>query len=227
MPLFFDRTMLLLIPAFILALYAQTKVKSTYAKYSKIPSSWGRPGYTLSESILHRNGIHDVEVEMTEGVLSDHYDPLSKKVRLSPHNYEQSSVAAVSVAAHETGHAIQHHTGYAPLVWRHQILPAVNLGSSLSIPLFFIGLIFSSPMLMDAGIILFSVVVLFQVITLPVEFNASARALQQLRAGGYLPAEEMEGAKKVLQAAALTYVAAATVSLMHLVRLLILRGERD
>ncbi len=226
--MYFDQTMLLLIPALILAFYAQAKVKSTYAKYSKIPArSWGKPGRMISEAILRQNGIHDVDVRMVEGVLSDHYDPRDKTVNLSPHNYNESSIAAVSVAAHETGHAIQHHVSYAPLVWRHQILPAVNFGNSLSIPIFFIGLIFASPLLMDAGILLFSAVVLFQFITLPVEFNASSRALKQLKAGNLLSPEELVGARKMLSAAALTYVAAATVSAMHLLRLLILRSQRD
>ncbi len=226
--MFFDQTMLLLIPALILAFYAQAKVKSTYDKYSKIPAvSWGKPGRMISEAILHRNGIHDVEIKEVAGVLSDHYDPRDKTVNLSPHNYNESSIAAVSVAAHETGHAIQHHVSYAPLVWRHQILPAVNFGNSLSIPIFFIGLIVSSPLLMNFGILLFSAVVLFQLITLPVEFNASSRALKQLESGHFLSPEELAGAKKVLSAAALTYVAAATVSAMTLIRLLILRSQRD
>ncbi|HDI51123.1 peptidase [candidate division KSB1 bacterium] len=228
MPFFFyDPTMLLLIPAFILALYAQFKVKSTYDRFSKIPSAWGRSGASVARDILNHNGLHDVEIEETHGVLSDHYDPRVRKLRLSSQNFRSSSIAAISVAAHEVGHAIQHKTGYAPLQVRHAILPVVGLGSNLAFPLFFIGLIFSSPQLMDIGILLFTGVVLFQLVTLPVEFNASHRALQQLESGEYLHRDEISGAREVLKAAALTYVAATAMALINLLRLILIARSRD
>ena len=228
MPFFFyDPTMLLLIPAIILALYAQFKVKSTYERFSKVPSAWGRSGASIARDILNHNRLHDVEIEETEGVLSDHYDPRVRKVKLSSRNFRSDSIAAISVASHEVGHAIQHKIGYAPLQLRHAILPVVGFGSNLAFPLFFVGLIFSSPRLMDIGIILFTGVVLFQLITLPVEFNASRRALQQLEAGGYLRHDEISGARKVLNAAALTYVAATAMALINLLRLILIARSRD
>jgi len=224
---FWDPTFILLIPALLLALYAQYKVRSTYEHFSQVPSAWGRTGAWVARDILRHNDLDEVEVEEGHGFLSDHYDPRSRTVRLSPHNYASTSIAALSVAAHEVGHAIQHKRGYAPLQFRHAFLPLANLGSTLAIPIFIVGLIFSAPKLMDIGIFLFTGVVLFQVITLPVEFNASKRALQQLQSRGYLRPDEVEAARKVLKAAALTYVAAATVAVMHLIRLLLLRGARE
>ena len=226
MPMFFwDPTMILLIPAIILAIWAQMRVSSTYAKFSKVASSQGITGYKAARFLLERNGIHDVEIEAVEGRLSDHYDPRSRKVRLSNANYSGRSLAAIAVAAHEVGHAIQHHNNYMPLKVRHTILPATNLGSWAAFPLFFIGFLFSTPILMDIGIILFAGVVLFHFVTLPVEFNASHRALAQLGANGMLIEQEVRGARKVLNAAAMTYVAATAVSLLHLIRLILIRGD--
>lgn len=226
MPLFFwDPTMILLIPAIILAIWAQMRVTSTFNKYSKIPSAQGISGAQAAKAILDQNGLYDVEIEPVEGKLSDHYDPKSKKVRLSKSNFSGKSLSALAVAAHEVGHAIQDHKGYVPLKIRHAILPATNLGSMAAFPLFIIGMIFSTPFLMDIGIILFTAVVIFQVVTLPVEFNASNRALAILGANGMLAEEELRGARKVLNAAALTYVAATAMALINLLRLIILRGN--
>jgi hypothetical protein len=209
----------------ILAIWAQMRVSSTYKKYSKISSAQGITGEKAAKYLLQRNGVMDVEVEAVEGRLSDHYDPKSKKVRLSTDNYNGRSLAALAVAAHEVGHAIQDHNGYAPLKLRHAILPATNLGSWAAFPLFLIGFFFNTPLLMDIGIVLFAGVVIFHFITLPVEFNASTRALAQLGDNGMLVQEEIRGARKVLSAAALTYVAATAVALIHLIRLIILRGD--
>lgn len=224
--LLFDHTIILLIPAFALALYAQFKVKSTYKKYSQVPSAWGRPGAVVAQDIMRNNQLHDVELEEGEGLLSDHYDPRSKKVVLSPDNYWGTSIASLSVAAHEIGHAIQHKVGFSALQLRHSLLPAANIGSTLAFPLFFLGWFMSSfSFLMDVGIILFTAVVVFQLITLPVEFNASSRAIAILKNGGYLTPNEVPMAKQVLNAAALTYVAATSVSLIHLLRMFLISRD--
>ena len=222
---YWDPTMILLIPAMILAVWAQMRVSSTYSKYKQVQSMQGVTGEKAAKYLLQRNGIMDVEVEQVEGKLSDHYDPKAKKVRLSTDNYQGRSLSALAVAAHEVGHAIQHNTGYLPLQLRHTILPATNIGSFAAIPLFFIGFFFNTPWLMDIGILLFAGVVIFHMVTLPVEFNASSRALAQLADNGMLVQTEIGGARKVLNAAALTYVAATAVAVLHLVRLLILRGD--
>lgn len=222
---FWDPTMILLIPAIILAVWAQMRVSSTYAKYSKVSSAQGISGEKAARYLLQRNGITDVAVEAVEGKLSDHYDPKSKTVRLSVANFKGHSLSALAVAAHEVGHAIQDNTGYMPLKLRHTILPATNLGSWAAFPLFIIGIIFSNPLFMDIGIVLFAGVVIFHFVTLPVEYNASSRALAQLGDNGMLMEQEIRGAKKVLNAAALTYVAATAVALIHLIRMLILRGN--
>jgi hypothetical protein len=223
--LFWDPTMILLIPAIILAIWAQSRISSTYAKYSKISAARGITGAQAAQAILEQNGLHDVKVEAVEGKLSDHYDPRAKKLRLSVDNYRGRSLSALAVAAHEAGHAIQDHRGYVPLRIRHSILPATNLGSWAAFPLFFIGFLFQTPALMDIGIVLFAGVVLFHMVTLPVEYNASNRALAILGSNGMLVESEITGARKVLNAAALTYVAATAVALIHLLRLLILRGN--
>lgn len=224
---FWDPTMILLIPALLLAFYAQYKVRSTYNKYSKIQNARGLTGYDAARHLLQINGIYDVEVEEVEGVLSDHYDPRDKTVRLSTENYRGASLAGVAVAAHEVGHVIQHATGYVPLKIRHSILPVTNLGSMAAFPLFFIGFLFGAPILMDLGIVFFAGVVLFHLVTLPVEFNASNRAMKQLVNHGLLARQEASAAKKVLNAAALTYVATTAVAAMHLIRLVMLRGLAD
>lgn len=226
MPFFiWDPTMILLIPAIILAIWAQMKVSSTYSKYVKVPAASGISGAQAAKAILEHNGLYDVKIEPVEGKLSDHYDPRSKTVRLSTENYRGKSLSAVAVAAHEVGHAIQDHKGYVPLKFRHAILPATNLGSWAAFPLFLIGFFFNTPLLMDIGIILFAGVVIFHFITLPVEFNASHRALAQLGSNGMLVESELQGARKVLNAAAMTYVAATAVALIHLIRLLLIRGN--
>lgn len=226
----FHWTFILLIPALLLAMWAQGKVKSTYAKYSQVRSDAGMQGSEVARSILDRNGLHDVDVEEVQGELSDHYDPKNKTVRLSTGNYRNASLAGLAVAAHECGHAIQHARSYAPLAFRTAFFPAASLGSSLAIPLFFIGFLFSAggsgglTILMDIGILFFAAAVLFHMVTLPVEFDASKRALALLGNTGYLSKQEVGGARKVLNAAAWTYVAAASMAVLQLVRLLVLRG---
>jgi uncharacterized protein len=226
---FFDRTMLLILPALALAIWAQMKVKRTYQKYSEIPNRSGLTGAQAARRILDANGLNTVGVEKVEGVLTDHYHPKDKVVRLSEPIYDSSSLAALAVAAHETGHAVQDSVGYAPMSIRANLVPMANIGSSLAFPLFFIGLIFSTRVgwLMDVGIIVFSAAVLFHLVTLPVEFDASSRAIRVLANGGYLAPDEIDGAKKVLSAAAWTYVAAASMAVLELVRMLILRQSRD
>ena len=231
--MFFDSTIILLIPCFVLAMYAQSRVRSAYSKYSQVGSDAGLTGAETARRLLRAQGIVDVAVEETGGTLSDHYDPRSKVVRLSSGIYHGRHLAGLAVAAHEVGHAIQHATGYFALNLRHSFLPVANIGSRISasrpsrswaaFPLFFIGFFFQSPGMVDIGIWLYAGVVAFQVITLPVEFNASSRAMAQLVDGRYLRADEARDARRVLNAAALTYVAATATALMHLVRLLILR----
>jgi Zn-dependent membrane protease YugP len=224
---FYDPTFLLLIPAIILALYAQARVKGTYAKFSKVPASRGYNGAQLARNILDDRHMTDVQIEAIPGNLSDHYDPRSKKLRLSQGVYNGNSVAALGIVAHEVGHAIQDANSYVPLKLRNSIVPAANFGSGLAFPLFFIGLIAGLPFLMDVAIIFFALAVAFSVITLPVEFNASRRAIRILSDGDYLTEKEIPLAKKVLSAAALTYVAATAMAILNLARLLLLRGSRD
>lgn len=223
----FDPTFILLIPALILALYAQQKVHSTFARFSRVPARAGRTGAQVARELLYHAGLRDVPVEMTRGSLSDHYDPRARVMRLSPEVYNGTSIAALAVAAHETGHAIQHAGNYLPLTVRNGLFPVASFGSQAAFPLFLLGLILGAEPLLTLGIWLFVAALAFQVITLPVEFDASGRAMRLLAAGGYLDTDEVPKAKSVLDAAALTYVAAVAVSLMHLIRLLILRNARD
>ena len=226
----FDVTMLMLIPALIFAFWAQFKVQSTFQKYSKVRAGNGLTGRQMAAAIMSRNGISDVTIEPIAGALTDHYDPRTKKVRLSEPVYNGGSIAAVAVGAHEVGHVIQHAQGYVPLQIRSAIAPVAGFGSMLAFPLFFIGLFFGGAnmrWLMDLGILLFSGAVFFQLVTLPVEFDASKRALAQLNETGALMPQEVDGAKKVLDAAALTYVAAAAMSALQLLRLIMLRNSRD
>ncbi len=225
--MFYDPYFLLLIPAFILAIYAQIKVQSTYARFSQVPTQKGIPAAVLARKLLDQASLARVEVEPISGNLTDQYDPRAKVLRLSENVYNSSSVAAVGVTAHEVGHALQDAQSYAPLAFRNGLVPAANFGSQLAFPLFFLGLIFSWQPLMDLGIIAFSIAVFFTVLTLPVEFNASSRAIAILRDGQYLTTEELGSAKKVLNAAALTYLAATAMALLQLLRLLALRGQRD
>lgn len=227
----YDPTMILIIPAFILSFYAQMKVNSTFNKYSKVPSVKGYTGADVARQLLNMAGIYDVSVEHIRGNLTDHYDPTNKVLRLSDTVYNSRSVAALGVAAHETGHAIQHKEGYAPLSFRTAIFPIVNIGSKLSGPLIMLGLFFGflrgSAALLLAGIVLFALVVLFQIVTLPVEFNASSRAIRLLEEQAFLTTEEVKPARKVLSAAALTYVAAAAVALLNLLRFLLIFARRN
>lgn len=226
-PFFYDWTYILLIPALILSMWAQFRVSSTFSRFSKVRASSGMTATQMAEQLLHAEGVYDVSVERTRGNLTDHYDPKNMVLRLSDSTANSTSVAALGVAAHEAGHVLQHRDGYAPLMLRTAAVPVVNIGSNLSWPLFLVGLIFSWEPLLYAGIALFALAVLFALITLPVEFNASKRALAALETNGYLqPGEEMRGAKKVLSAAAMTYVASAFMAIMQLLRLLAIAGAR-
>jgi hypothetical protein len=227
---FGDYTFFLLVPCLLLAFYAQARVKGTYAKFSRIASSSGISGARMAQEILNAGGAPEVQIEQTPGQLSDHYDPRKRVLRLSAGVYDSSSIAALGIAAHEAGHALQHHTGYAPLHIRNGIYPVANIGSTLAFPIFIAGFFFSSRgpnVLMDVGILLFSGAVVFSVLTLPVEFNASRRALALLGERGYLRGGELDGARRVLSAAALTYVASTAMAAMQLVRMLMLRQSRD
>ncbi len=216
----------LVLPAIILSLIAQFKVTSTFNRYSKVLSQKGFTGEQIARKILSENGLFDVKIEHVRGNLSDHYDPIHKVLRLSDSVYSSMSVAALGVAAHECGHAIQHAKGYLPLKARHAVFPIVRFSSALAMPLILIGLIVNTPYLISFGIILFSAVVAFQIITLPVEFNASKRAVNILSDCCFLDDSETRHVKKVLSAAALTYVASALTSVMQLLRLIILSNNR-
>ena len=222
----FDWTYLLLVIGMFLSMAASGRVKSTFARYKGVRSASGLTGAMAAQRILRAAGIFDVQIVRVRGSLTDHYDPRTKQLALSDDVFDSSSLAAVGVAAHECGHAIQHATGYGPLQLRSAIVPVANIGANISWPLFVAGLIFSIQPLITAGIVLFSLAVLFQLVTLPVEINASSRALQNLRSLGILGENEINGAKKVLSAAALTYVAALAASILQLLRLLILAGGR-
>ncbi len=215
------------LPALILTFWAQFNVSSTYAKYGKVHSRRGMTAEQVARMILDRNGLYHVQLGRVRGNLTDHFNPKTNIVNLSDTTCTSTSVAAIGVAAHEVGHAIQHATGYAPIKIRNSIVPVVNIASQAAIPLFLFGLFFNSGFMMDIGIWFFSAAVLFQIITLPVEFNASRRAIAILESDYILEDEEVRGAKKVLGAAAMTYVAAAAMSLAQLLRLLSMRGRRD
>lgn len=225
-PLYYDPTMLLLIPALLLSLYAQFAVKNTFAKFSRESTRRGITGAQVASNILQQNGVTGTGIEFVQGTLSDHFDPRAHVLRLSHGVYDSSSIAAIGVAAHEAGHVLQHEEGYFPIAFRNSILPVARIGSTLSMPLLFIGMILNAVNLIYVGIALFSFAVLFQLVTLPVEFNASKRALIALEDGGYLTQDELPGAKKVLRAAALTYVAAAIASALQLLRFVLIAGRR-
>ena len=222
----YDPTYLLLVIGMILSMIASAKMKSTFSVYRKVRSASGMTGAETAQRILRAAGITDVAVMPISGSLTDHYDPRTKRVCLSEDVYGKSSLAAVGVAAHECGHAIQHATAYAPLTIRSAIVPAANIGANLSWPLFLAGLLLSIRPLLIVGIVLFSFAVIFQLVTLPVEFNASSRALKMLESTGILGNNEVRGARKVLTAAAMTYVAALASSILQLLRLIILAGGR-
>lgn len=224
---FYDSTMIILIPALIVSFIAQTKVNTTFEKYSRVRSQGGYTGEQIARRLLDSNGLFDVPVQLVKGKLTDHYDPINRVMRLSSDVYNGTSVASIGVAAHETGHAIQHQENYAPLKIRNAIVPVANLGSSLSWILFILGFILGIAGLVKTGIVLFSTVVLFQLVTLPVEFDASSRAISMLEGTGTLYGEEVNGAKKVLSAAAMTYVAATLTAISQLLRLIILSRRND
>ena len=218
--------LLLVIPAILIATFAQFKVQSTFKKYASVFSRRGKTASQLCRQILDNNGLSGVGIERVSGNLTDHYDPRANVIRLSDTVYDSASVASIGVAAHEAGHAVQHATGYVPIRLRNAVLPVANLGSRLAMPVILIGLLMSLEPLISAGIILFSALVLFQLITLPVELNASRRALDTLRDNHMLDENELSGSKKVLSAAAMTYIAAALVSAMQLLRLVLLSRNR-
>ncbi|MBS4022480.1 MAG: zinc metallopeptidase [Dethiobacter sp.] len=224
-----DITFLLVLPAFFFAMWAQARVHSTYNKFARVMARSGVTGSQVARRLLDDAGLRDVGVEMGQGNLSDHYDPRRRLIRLSPDVYRSSSLAALGIAAHETGHAIQHGDGYIPLSFRNNIFPVANIGSRMAFPLFFVGFFFARGglgWLMQVGILFFAFAVVFQLVTLPVEYNASSRALSLLEGAGYLTMEEVGPTRQVLNAAALTYIAAAAVAVTQLLRLLMLRNRR-
>ncbi|WP_458407658.1 zinc metallopeptidase [Anaerotignum sp.] len=228
-----DPWYILVIIAFIFSMVAQTKVSSTFNKYSRVRNRAGFTGAQVATQMLQNAGIYDVSVQRVAGNLTDHYDPRTKTLRLSQSVYDSMSVAALGVAAHETGHAIQHDVGYAPLALRSFFVPLANFGSRLAMPLIIIGFLITSVLgggggtIITLGILFFSLSVAFTIITLPVEFNASSRAIDLLVADGFLTSDEIGGAKKVLSAAAMTYVAAAFAAVAQLLRLIAIFGRRD
>lgn len=223
----FDRYYwILIIPAALFAMWAQQRVSSTFKKYSKVRSSRGETAAEVCRQILQENGLRHIKVEQVAGQLTDHYDPGANVIRLSQTVYGSDSVAAIGVAAHEAGHAVQYSQNYFPIKIRNAVIPISKLGSNLSIPILMIGLLFNKGMLVQIGILLFATIALFQLITLPVEFNASSRALHTLEEFGILDGKENNMARKVLSAAALTYVAALLSSLAQLLRLVLLYGRR-
>ena len=224
---FYDWTFIIIIPALILAAWAQMRVSSTFNKYSKISSINGYTGAQVARMLLDAEGLFEISVEMTEGRLTDHYDPKKRVMRLSREVYSGNSVASMGVAAHETGHAIQHQKRYTPLQIRSSIVPVVNFSSNISWGLFILGFMFGSSYLINIGIVLFIAVVFFQMVTLPVEFDASNRALRILEHKNILYSDELKGARAVLSAAAMTYVAAAITAVLQLVRLILLSRDRE
>ncbi|MBE6597972.1 MAG: zinc metallopeptidase [Ruminococcaceae bacterium] len=216
------------LPAILFALWAQINVKSTFKKYSKTASENGMTGRDAARLILDANGLHHVQVTHVQGDLTDHFDPKTNIIRLSDSTYEQATAAAVGVAAHEAGHAVQYAEGYVPMKIRSAIIPATNIGSNLAFPLVLLGIVFSMPGISYIGILLFGLSVLFQLVTLPVEFNASRRAMAAIKDSGRVSENGEKAAKKVLTAAAMTYVAALAVALGNMLRLIALvnRGRR-
>lgn len=223
---YYDSTYILVIIGALLCIFAQLKIQTTFKKYSKVMSRSGMTGAQAAQRILQLSGIYDVRIEHIRGELTDHYDPSSKVLRLSDSVYGSNSIAAIGVAAHECGHAVQHNKGYAPLKIRSALVPAANIGSKLGIPIILIGVILGmNQLFIQIGIWVFALAVLFQVVTLPVEFNASGRALNMLGGYGLMENDETKGCRKVLSAAALTYVAAAASSILQLLRLILLYGN--
>ncbi|MCI8976810.1 zinc metallopeptidase [bacterium 1xD8-48] len=223
---YYDPTYILVIIGAVLCILASSRVNSTYAKYAKVRARGGMTGAEAAQRILSMSGINDVRIEHVGGSLTDHYDPAKKVLRLSDSVYGSRSVAAIGVAAHECGHALQHKEGYFPLKFRAFLVPAANIGSRLGLPLVILSLVMGLGSLARIGVWVFAIAVLFQVVTLPVEFNASGRALRMVESYGIMNADEVDDCKRVLGAAALTYVAAAASSVLQLLRLLILTGNR-
>lgn len=223
---YFDPTWWLIIAGMILCLIASGNVSATYGRYSKVNNARGISASEAAERILKGAGIYEVRIERIEGNLTDHYDPKNKVVRLSESVYYSTSVAAIGVAAHECGHVIQHYGGYFPIRVRNAIVPVVNFSSKLSWPLILVGILFGLTNLVDIGIVLFSLALVFQIVTLPVEFNASKRAIQIIRDDGILQGDEVTGARKVLNAAALTYVAGTIATALQVLRLFLMFGRR-
>ena len=225
---YFDSTYILVLIGAVLSIIASARVNATFSKFARVRSMSGMTGAQTAEAILRSKGIHDVRVEHIRGNLTDHYDPTKKVVRLSDSVYGSTSVAAIGVGAHECGHVMQHHEGYAPLNFRTALVPAANIGSKLGIPIILVGLLLgSNSMLVNIGIWVFSLAVLFQIVTLPVEFDASKRALVCIEQYGIVTSDERKKSAKVLKAAAYTYVAAAAASILQLLRLVLLFGKRD
>ncbi|NLM43297.1 MAG: zinc metallopeptidase [Clostridiales bacterium] len=224
---YYDPTFILLIPAMIFAFYAQTKISTTFNKFLRVRNTNGYTGYEVARRILDANGLNNVPIEMVRGNLTDHYDPRNRVLRLSYNVYNGNSLASAGVAAHECGHAIQHSENYAPLMLRNAIAPIASFGSQAAWFLILIALLLNMMELFTLGIYFFSAAVLFQIVTLPVEYNASKRAIIALEDYGLVDRGEIYGAKKVLSAAALTYVAATVTAVLQLLRLLIIRGRRD
>lgn len=218
---------ILVLPAIAFSMWAQAKVNSTFNRYSKERTYSGMTGYEAARRILAANGLYHVNVERVSGNLTDHYDPKTNAIRLSDSVFGSNSVAAVGVAAHEAGHAVQYAQNYAPIKLRAAIIPITNIGSTLSMPLVLLGFFMGMQPLVNLGLLLFATVAVFQLVTLPVEFNASRRAVNALEMGGTMAEEEIRGVKKVLSAAAMTYVAALAVSLANLLRLVLRFGGRD
>ncbi|MBQ9897137.1 MAG: zinc metallopeptidase, partial [Synergistaceae bacterium] len=223
----FDSTMLILIPAVLLSLWAQSRVSSTFAQYSGVYAHGGVTADQVARMLLTRFGLGSMPINRVAGSLTDNYNPADRTLNLSESVYNSRSIASIGVAAHEVGHAIQHSKLYAPLMFRNSIVPVVNITTQASMPLFFIGLIMGNSMLLNLGIILFCGSLVFHLVTLPVELDASSRALKLLKETGTLTSDELAGARKVLNAAALTYVAAALMSILQLVRLIMIKNSRE
>lgn len=224
---YFDPTYILVIIGAVICMIASANVSRTFNKYSRVYTTRRVAANQVAAQILQGAGIHDVRIERIQGNLTDHYDPRNKVLRLSESVYDSTSVAAVGVAAHECGHAVQHNVGYVPIKLRNAVVPVVNLGSKLSWPVIMIGLVLGSVGLLQVGIILFAFTLVFQVITLPVEFNASGRALRILKERGILYGDEISGARRVLGAAAMTYVTSTVATILQLLRLVLLFGRRS
>lgn len=221
-----DPTMLILIPAVLLSGWAQARVQSTFNQYSQVPARGGVTADSVARMLLTLYGMASMPINRVAGSLTDHYDPRNKTLNLSESVYGSRSIASIGVAAHEVGHAIQHHESYSPLIFRNSIVPAVNICSSASMPLFFIGLLMANSLLVNIGIMLFTGALVFHLVTLPVEINASSRALKLLEQTHTLSPDELAGAKKVLTAAAWTYIAAALMSVLQLIRLILISRSR-